>query len=305
MELLKRNSIGPLAAIPGTRGKADAYDFPGFCFFAAAAALHHAGMSVLMASRIAEAICDELFAIYGEVPWGASHWRRLPRDSHHLVLDTNGTVVPLRMLREMIKTGALEVSKALENDYKLIIADGVRAYSTSDQRVSVISPHTVAIGTLVPEFYILPLKRGEQTEIKRVSEEDSQEFLDALGYAVGIVQVNISLAVRLAPPPSHRSQTPRWRRSSLDRVMIYDPHQLLRGPGRRTNSGSSSPGCGTLSGMGNVGNADKGCKPAPFPAVRRHVPAPCGISARPDGTQPVVMTAFPKKEITPCLDCKT
>lgn len=199
MELLKRHDLLPAPVVPGRPGKADAYDFKMFEVLAATSALVATGKGVVSSARIALALTEELFSSYDEIPWGGGHWRDLKPASIGEVMNAEGRVIPLQLLRKIIADTELNIGKAWEDDYKLIIADEVRAYSTGDQRIKVFSPYTVAKTTLVPEFYILPSPRGEDVTINKINgEEDYKSFIEALDFAIGIVQVNFSLAIRRA-----------------------------------------------------------------------------------------------------------
>ena len=199
IELLKRYDVIPVPAIAGSRGKADAYDFKALEAFAATSALLATGKGVVASARIALALTEELFSAYDEIPWGAGHWRGLKNESIDVVINSAGRVIPLQLLRAIIADTDLHIGKAWNDDYKLVIADGVRAYSMGDQRMSVFHPYTVKPTPLVPEFYILPSPRGEDVTIQRVNgEQDYKSFIDALDFAIGVVRVNLSLAIRRA-----------------------------------------------------------------------------------------------------------
>jgi hypothetical protein len=199
MELLKRHDIIPAPVIAGSRGKADAYDFKALEVFAATSALVATGKGIVASTRIALAVTEELFSSYDEIPWGAGHWRGLKRESIDVVMNSAGRVIPLQLLRRIIADTELNIGKAWDDDYKLVIADGVRAYSMGDQRMSVFHPYAVKPTPLVPEFYILPSPRGEDVTIQRVNgEQDYKSFIDALDFSIGVVQVNFSLAIRRA-----------------------------------------------------------------------------------------------------------
>lgn len=199
MELLKRHAIAPAPAIPGSRGKADMYEFKAFEVFAATSALVATGKGIVASARIAIALTEELFSSYDEIPWGAGHWRGLKRESIDEVINERGRVIPLQLLRKIIKDTDKNIGKAWSDDYKLIIADEVRAYSATDQRLAIAHPYKVKATSLVPEFYILPTPRGEDVTIQKVNgEEDYVSFIESLDFAIGVVQVNFSLAIRRA-----------------------------------------------------------------------------------------------------------
>lgn len=199
MELLKRHDLIPAPAIAGSRGKADMYDFKALEVFAATSALVATGKGVVASARIAAALTEELFSIYDEIPWGAGRWHGLKPQSIDVVMNAAGRVIPLQLLRKIITDTDLNIGKAWDEDYRLIIADGVRAYSMSDPRMMVFHPYAVKPTPLVPEFYILPSPRGQDVTIKKVNgEQIYKDFIEAYDFAVGIVQVNFSLAIRQA-----------------------------------------------------------------------------------------------------------
>jgi hypothetical protein len=206
IENLIRQDIAP-ASVGGGRGSPRRFPTSGLAQLCLIGALFHAGAELMPSARLAKAVSTELIEIYGYLPDALDGFAR---DRYAPIADLPTGVADRFILFEAIADRRPEAPlvTARPEDLTLAIVDRRFAFLGRAHPLPVLSPWSGRTGEMQPAFEIDGWERGSsEFEIWPVIEhfetgdapagrDTEDRFQAARSAAVGVIMVNVSLAVR-------------------------------------------------------------------------------------------------------------